>query len=199
MPSTAAVTPAAIAFEDGRRFAIGSLADVAVATKQRLAQGGAGQVLMFDYASGKVLHLDLGGAEKDIASRYWLEQAEAEAQTATSRGAGGPKPGVVAREVTLLPRHWEWLDAQPGGASAALRRVVDDARKSLVGRDRLRASQEAAYRFLSAIAGDLPSYEEALRALFAGDGAGFDTLTSGWPEDVSQHARRLASAALGAG
>jgi hypothetical protein len=190
-------SPAAIAFEDGKRFAVGSLADVAVATKKRLARKGASQVLMFDYASGKVLDLNLDGSEKDIASRYWLVQAQADAEAATPRGPGRPKLGVVAREVTLLPRHWEWLNAQPGGASVALRRLVDDARKASGGRDSKRASQEAAYRFLSAIAGDLPDYEEVLRALFAGDAAGFEALTSSWPGDVSEHARRLASTALG--
>jgi hypothetical protein len=191
-------SPAAIAFEDGKRFAVGSLAEVAVATKKRLARKGAGQVLMFDYASGNVLDLNLAGTEKDVATRYWLAQAQADAGAATPRGPGRPKLGVVAREVTLLPRHWEWLNAQPGGASVALRRLVDDARKTSSGRDSKRVSQEAAYRFLSAIAGDLPDYEEVLRALFAGDGAGFDALTSGWPKDVSEQARRLASTALGA-
>ena len=193
----AVASPAAIAFEDGKRFAVGSLAEVAVATKKRLARKGAGHVLMFDYATGKVLDLNLDGTEKDIATRYWLAQAEADAEAAAPRGPGRPKLGVVAREVTLLPRHWEWLNAQPGGASVALRRLVDDARKISGGRDSKRASQEAAYRFLSAIAGDLPSYEDVLRALFAGDGSRFDALTAGWPEDVSKQARRLASTALG--
>jgi hypothetical protein len=191
------MSPAAIAFENGNRFAVGSLADVAVATKKLLAQNRTGQVLVFDYASGKVLDLDLGGAEQEIATRYWLEQAAVDAQAALSRGPGRPRLGVVAREVTLLPRHWEWLNAQPGGASGALRRLVDEARKLSAGRDSKRASQEAAYRFLSAIAGDLLHYEEVLRALFAGDLTRFDALTAAWPVDVREHGRRLASLALG--
>jgi hypothetical protein len=101
----------------------------------------------------------------------------------------------VAREVTLLPRHWDWLSAQPGGASVALRKLVDEARRARAGDDASRAAQERAYRFLQAIAGDLPRYEEALRALFAGREAGFVEAMAGWPADVRSHARRLAEGA----
>ena len=112
------------------------------------------------------------------------------------RGPGRPKLGVVAREVTLLPRHWDWLNAQPGGASVALRKLVEEARKTRGQSDTLRARQEAAYRFLSAIAGDWRNYEEATRALFAGDAVRFAELTESWPTDVRDHARHLASAAF---
>ena len=104
--------------------------------------------------------------------------------------------GVVPREVTLLPRHWDWLNAQPGGASVALRKLVEEARKTRGQSDTLRARQEAAYRFLSAIAGDWRNYEEANRALFAGDAVRFRDLTESWPIDVRDHARHLASAAF---
>jgi hypothetical protein len=99
--------------------------------------------------------------------------------------------------VTLLPRHWEWLNAQPGGASVALRKLVEEARKLKGPRDARRAGQEAAFRFLSAIAGNYPGYEEALRALFAGDGEKFDTMIRKWPADVRAEARRLAQPAFG--
>jgi hypothetical protein len=100
---------------------------------------------------------------------------------------------VVAREVTLLPRHWEWLAAQPGGASVALRKLVEEARRAHGERDRARLARERAYRFMSAMAGDLPGFEEASRALFAGDGAGMQTHMAAWPPDVREHATRLAS------
>ena len=109
-----------------------------------------------------------------------------------SRGRGRPKLGVVGREVTLLPRQWEWLAAQPGGASVALRRLVDEAKRSAGTAPQLRASQEAAYHFMSAMAGNLPGFEEATRALFANDARGFDQQVSTWPEDVRAHAARLA-------
>ena len=105
----------------------------------------------------------------------------------------------MAREVTLLPRHWDWLKAQPGGASAALRLLVDEARRSEAGASSARLSQNAAYNFMSAIAGNLPGYEEAIRALFAGNQAGFDGETAGWPADVRSHARQLAAAAFAGG
>ncbi|HMT15841.1 MAG TPA: DUF2239 family protein, partial [Ottowia sp.] len=106
--------------------------------------------------------------------------------------AGRPRLGVVAREVTLLPRHWDWLAAQPGGASAALRRLVEDARKVHAERDRERAAKERSYRFMSAIAGHLPGFEEASRALFADSAAAFDSRVADWPADVRAYLRWLA-------
>ena len=113
-----------------------------------------------------------------------------------ARGRGRPKLGVTAREVTLLPRHWDWLAAQPGGASVALRKLVEDARRVSTNGDRRRVAQEAAYRFMQALAGDLPGYEEATRALFAGDFARFEEHTAHWPDDVREHAGLLAADAL---
>jgi len=109
------------------------------------------------------------------------------------RGRGRPKLGVTAREVTLLPRHWDWLATQPGGASVALRRLVETARRSDAAR--ARAAQEAAYRFINAIAGNLPEHEEALRALFANDLDGFAQRIAAWPVDVRGYALKLAGAA----
>ena len=94
----------------------------------------------------------------------------------TPRGRGRPKLGVVAREVTLLPRHWDWLNSQSGGASVALRKLVEAARLAGDDKDRTRHAQEAAYRFMTALAGNLPGYEEATRALYAADPARFDAI-----------------------
>ncbi|MDB5750693.1 MAG: hypothetical protein JWP65_1114, partial [Ramlibacter sp.] len=104
--------------------------------------------------------------------------------------------GVVAREVTLLPRHWDWLAAQPGGASVTLRRLVDEARRGAGGADAMRAARERAYRFLNAVAGNLPGFEEALRALFAGDAARFAEFAAAWPQDVREHAQAMAAGAF---
>jgi hypothetical protein len=180
--------PDIIAFEGSTRLAAGTLADVAVAVSKRVAKATHENVLVFDYATGRDLHLNLSGSEQDIRARYAALPPQAEAP----RGPGRPKLGVVAREVTLLPRHWEWLSAQPGGASVALRKLVEDARKSQGQSGSLRASQEAAYRFMSAMAGDWPNYEESTRALFAGDETRFRDLTESWPPDVRDHARHLA-------
>lgn len=113
-----------------------------------------------------------------------------------ARGRGRPKLGVVAREVTLLPRHWTWLNSQSGGASVALRKLVDAARLAGEGKDRRRDAQEAVYRFATALAGNLPGYEDATRALYADDRARFDELTASWPTDVRHHTQRLAAQAF---
>ncbi|WP_086062317.1 DUF2239 family protein [Muricoccus roseus] len=166
-----------VAFDGLARLAAGSLAEAAVAAKRALERGGQGAVLVFDQATGAVRDLDLRGSEAEIAARY------APAEAPASR-RGRPRLGVVAREVTLLPRHWEWLASQPGGASVALRKLVEAARKrdDEVGGARRRV--EAAYRFISAIAGDLPGFEDAARALFARDKDRLRDCVRAWPPDV---------------
>ena len=108
-------------------------------------------------------------------------------------GPGRPKLGMVAHEVTLLPRHWDWLNDQPGGASVTLRKLVEEARHAGEGKDRIRRSRESAYRFISAMAGNLPNFEEATRALFAGNATGFEEYVSGWPVGVRDLAWKLAA------
>ncbi|HYP86017.1 DUF2239 family protein [Variovorax sp.] len=142
---------------------------------------------IFDDATGERLELDLRPEGAGTA-------VPAPAAPAP-RTVGRPRLGVVAREVTLLPRHWDWLNRQPGGASVALRRLVDEARQVHRERDAQRAAREAAYRVMTEMAGDLPGFEEATRSLFAGEGARFDTLIDSWPEDVRTFLRRLASGA----
>ncbi len=170
-------------FRGTDRVATGTLPEVAVFLRDR-PQGG--EFLVFDDASGRQTDLDTHGTPEEIALRYAGQVAEA------PRGRGRPRLGVVPKEVTLLPRHWEWLSAQPGGASVALRKLVDQARRSSGDRDRIRAAQEAAYRFMSAVAGNLPAFEEATRALFAYDQRRFGEFIAGWPADVRDYATKLA-------
>jgi hypothetical protein len=145
-----------------------------------------GEIIVFDDSTGSQTDLDFRGKPPEIADGHGnVPQAE-------PRGPGRPRLGVIAKEVTLLPRHWDWLNVQPGGASVALRRLVDEARKTSGDRDRLRAAQEAAYRFMSAIAGNLPGFEEATRALFAHDRRSFTHHIASWPEDVRDYAVKLA-------
>lgn len=193
--------PAAIAFEGDKRIALGVLADVASTVRKRAGKGTHENIHVFDYVTGKLLNLDIAGTDKDIRARYAAATPSAiaapeDAAPDAPRGPGRPKLGVVAREVTLLPRHWDWLNAQPGGASVALRKLVEEARKTRGATDTLRSRQEAAYRFISAIAGDWRNYEETTRALYAGDAVRFQDLTDAWPADVRDHARHLASAAF---
>jgi len=183
----------ATAFDGERRLASGPLIDVAMAVKAAAAAGAEGPLLAFDDATGAAIDFDLRGSRAEIAARFVAASNE---PPGAPRGRGRPKLGVVAREVTLAPRHWEWLAAQPGGASAALRRLVEEARRSSGGKDRERAAQEAAYRFMAAMAGDLPGFEEATRALFAKDRARFERLVAPWPVDVGAYAIKLAEPAF---
>ena len=171
------------AFQAFNRIAQGALAEVALAVRR--LDPDAGPILIFEDATGRVRDLDLRGSEEEVRARF------APTGDDPVRGRGRPRLGVTAREVTLLPRHWDWLAEQPGGASAALRRLVDDARKADEGRTVLRQARERCYRFLSGIAGDLPGFEEASRALFAGDEDRFRALIADWPADIRGHALLL--------
>lgn len=182
-----------VAFAGSRRIAAGGLASVAAEVKRALERGESAPVLIFDDETSEQLELDFRGTVEDVLAR--LRPAPV-AESAEPRGPGRPKLGVVAREVTLLPRHWEWLGEQSGGASAALRRLVEEARRANAGNDRVRKARESAYRFLSTMGGNLPGFEEANRALFAGDAAKFDHEVQDWPSDVREHARKLARASF---
>ena len=179
------------AFEGQQRLASGPLAEVALAVK--LAEQRASErVAIFSDASGRAIDLDLRGSDHEILARLPPGPVALEAVPSEPRGRGRPKLGVVAREVTLLPRHWEWLNAQPGGASVALRKLVEAARRANGDKDRSHAARDAAYHFMSAMAGDLPGFEEASRALFADDRRRFASLIAAWPDDVRDHIVRLA-------
>lgn len=176
------------AFSGASRIATGPLEEVAVAAKRasEAAQG----VLVFDDATGSQIDLDLRGGEQDVRRRYRVPAAIA--KEPVPRGRGRPRLGVVSREVTLLPDHWEWLASQPGGASVALRKLVQEARRAGAGRERLRRAQERSYKLMVALAGDRPGFEEASRALFAGDPQALRGRTEGWPPDIREHVLRLA-------
>jgi uncharacterized protein len=196
-----------IAFAGTRRIHSGSPAEVARAAKLA-GDGGEQAVLVFDEAS-RVVDIDYRGSHEDVIARLGLvddasvqsngngkgEDASPYLENPAPRGRGRPRLGVVAREVTLLPRHWDWLATQPGGASAAVRRLVDAARQANADKDRLRTAKESAYRFISAMAGNEQGFEEATRALFAGDEARFVAMSDSWPSDVREHARALAQQA----
>jgi hypothetical protein len=182
MTETPQTTPQTWTLFDGeRRIAAGAPAEVALAARATALSDHDGPLLAFDDLTGRVVDLDLRGSAAEVADRY--------APIIVPRPRGRPKLGVVAREVTLLPRHWDWLNAQPGGASVALRKLVEQARRA--GVDERKPRQESAYRFMASMAGDLPGYEEAIRALFADDRTGFDAHVERWPADVAAHAKRL--------
>jgi uncharacterized protein len=193
---------ACTAFDGQRLLQSGPLAAVVLAVKAAIEGEAAGPVSIYDDATGQVIDIDTRGTKDEVVARLSgtfgpspdAALPATESTVGEPRGRGRPKLGVVAREVTLLPRHWDWLGRQPGGASVALRKLVEGARRTNAGRDRLRETQEAAYRVMSALAGDLPGFEEAARALFANDRLRFEGLIAVWPADISGYVARLALA-----
>ena len=211
------------AFAGDRLIAGGPLRSVALTARQVLDVDPAANLLIFDDAEQRQVEIDLRGSMAELVQRLAAAPDDATskptpggsagATTATTaaaaaaaaakpeapaapRGRGRPQLGVVAREVTLLPRHWTWLNAQPGGASVALRKLVEAARRGNGDGDRRRAGQEAVYRFMHAIAGDQPGFEAAARALFAGDLGKLEDAIADWPQDIREHATMLAARAL---
>ena len=197
------------AFEGSACIAMGELQHVAVVAKAAVDRGASQlrptPVLIFSDATSEVIELDWRGTTEEFAARF----AHAASDVATEavalpegggdlevspeppRGPGRPRLGVVAREVTLLPRHWEWLGTQPGGASVALRKLVEVARRSAEVKDRVRQASAVGYKFMSTMAGHEPGFEEASRALFAGDQAGFEALIATWPADVQTYLKKI--------
>jgi len=173
------ITPTHTAFSGYKMISQGALDIVSRAAIDELRHNPQAYVLVFNDATGQVVDLDLRKRSQE-----------------TSRGPGRPKLGVTAREVTLLPRHWEWLAEQPGGASVALRRLVEEARRAKASTNRVRTAQEAVYKFLSSIVGNEPGFEEALRALYRGDRKRFTALVNSWSGDVPAHALKLAGHAF---
>lgn len=178
------------AFAGTRRLLSGPPEAVLEAAVAALQGTDAAEVLVFDDRTGRAVDIDL---RRGLPPR---PREEGNTDPSGARGPGRPRLGVVAREVTLLPRHWEWLGSQPGGASVALRKLVDQARASHAPADRARQAKEATDRFMAAIAGDRPGYEEAARGLYAGNRAKFTDAIAHWPADIRGHALHLAEAAF---
>jgi hypothetical protein len=190
-------------FDGWKRIAYGNLATNLLAVKRAVESGSTEPILTFDDHTGCVLEVDIRGTDAEALARLHkvspndevkeVESVETEESSFQPRGRGRPKLGVTAREVTLLPRHWDWLSAQPGGASVALRKLVEQAKRSTATREDRRRTQERAYQFMSAMAGDMTGFEESTRALFAGDSHKFIQLVADWPGDVRDYALALAA------
>ncbi len=208
-------TSAFTAFEGSHCIATGALLDVALVAKS--AMDAAAQnlqpspVLIFNDTTSEVIELDWRGSVAEFQARVTqlprsdsatpmaktnpseddLPSAAKNVTNNVTKGPGRPKLGVVAREVTLLPRHWEWLATQTGGASVALRKLVEVARRTSEVKDRVQRASAVGYKFMSTMAGHEAGFEEASRALFAGDQAGFEAITAAWPADVQTHLKKL--------
>jgi uncharacterized protein len=169
------------AYAGERIVGSGELVEMLRATKLHLERHPDAPVLIFHDQTGQQVEFDFRGTLEQVLER----------ETPPAPGPGRPKLGVVSREVSLLPRHWEWLEQQPNGISAALRRLVDETSKRDPDAQRARRARDAASRVMSALAGNRPGFEEASRALFAGDHERLQTLTRRWPIDLRRHLARL--------
>jgi hypothetical protein len=181
-------------FAGTRRTFSGDLHGAVRTAKSLVDRDSDDAVMIFDDATGRVRDFDLQGTPVDVLAR--LPTVEPTPTEAPRTGPGRPKLGVVSREVSLLPRHWEWLESQPGGCSAALRRLVDDARKHGSAKETARAARDAAGKFMWCMGGDLPGFEEASRALYAGNLPGLEQHTVGWPDDVRAYLLALFARSL---
>lgn len=196
-------SPSFTSFDGWKRIANGNLETNVLAAKRAMESGSTEPVLIFDDRTGSVQEVDIRGTDAETIARLPKAPSDDQAEDAESvetaqssfqpRGRGRPKLGVIPREVTLLPRHWDWLSAQPGGASVALRKLVEEARRSTAAHEDKRKAQERAYKFISTMAGDLAGFEESSRALFAGDSKKFNDLTAEWPTDIRDYALSLAA------
>ncbi|HQE84782.1 MAG TPA: DUF2239 family protein [Candidatus Hydrogenedentes bacterium] len=192
------------AFEGSRCIASGALADVVGKVKEAMDRDEKASILIFDDYTSELVEVDFRGSVADVLAKLETSAAESgpavqtpEMDPAAPRGPGRPRLGVIAREVTLLPRHWDWLNSQPGGASVTLRKLVEEARRANIERDKVRHAQETTYRFMAAMAGNLPGFEEAARSLYARDAARFNDFTDSWPADIRGHVRKLSLAVWG--
>lgn len=185
-----------IAFHGHHRIASGKLSFVARQVKEKLGDD-ADRALILDNQSSQVIEVDFRGTADDVVRQFTsAELVTAEPESSDTEPApkkrGRPKLGVKAREITLLPRHWDWLGTQPGGASVALRKLVEQARRDNEAKDRARLAQDSVYRFMTTVTSRLPEYEEALRALYADDPDRFQHYINGWPDDLVIHIKKLA-------
>lgn len=178
-----------IAFDGATRIASGPLKAVALAAKRVVDAHPDASVLVLNARTSEMVEVDFRGTAADLQARF--ERSLAPKPLPEARSPGRPKLGVVAREVTLLPWHWDWLAQQRGGASVALRRLVEEARRTHATADEVRMARDATYRFMATMAGDLPGFEEATRALYACEEFKFTSLIRAWPVDVAKHIETL--------
>lgn len=186
------------AFQDVQQFARGCPWEVAVAVSNAMQQQPGQTIFIFDDQTGRIVDIDLTMSHADLIAQLRAQHTIVQPSTTGElRTPGRPKLGVVAREVTLLPRHWEWLANQPSGASATLRKLVDQARKQDQATGGIKQAQQAADRFMTAMLGNASGYEEAARALYAGKKEIFLQYTEQWPADLRDYVRQLAEPAFG--
>lgn len=183
------------AFVGSNLIATGALAEVVHEVKRHHDANPNDLILIFDHKKSQPIEVDLRGSVEDVFARLEKQQKVIEPKTKVKK-PGRPKLGVVSKEVTLLPRHWEWLAQQRGGASITLRRLVGEAMKAADPQAEQRSAQQSTYRLMTAVAGDLPNYEDAIRALFAAEKDDFFNIIADWPEGLRHHIVHISEVAF---
>lgn len=171
-------------------LAQGNLEEVVLKIKKQMGKADHSEALLFNDSTGKVMDFNFQGTREDVEKR--LEVYRAPDSSPSRSGPGRPKLGVVSREVSLLPRHWEWLAAQPGGVSVTLRLLIEEAKKKSESSVTIKQLQERTYQVMFTLAGDLEGYEEAVRALYKKDRKNFLEHQSSWPSDVKKYILKVA-------
>lgn len=182
------------AFEGTKLVAQGTLSEVVLKIKKRLSKAAHSEALIFNDLTGGPVDFNFQGTEKDVQKRLSVFVSDKNPKEAT--GPGRPRLGVVSREVSLFPAHWEWLASQPGGASATLRRLVEESRKKTADQTTVKQALERTHKFMSSVAGDFENFEEALRALYRKNRADFTKLIEKWPADIKAHVIKLLGDAI---
>ena len=191
-----------IAFSNNQCVAEGMPEQVVTDLKSLVNQQPESKLIILDAATSRTVEIDFRESPSTILAKQFRPAeptpsvAADQSERETKRGRGRPKLGVVSKEVTLLPRHWDWLSKQPGGISVALRKLVEEARRGNAEEDQRRSAENSAYRFMTVLAGDAPGYEEAIRSLYAGDLPKLLEIIENWPSDVARHTESLARDAI---
>lgn len=181
------------AFANDQEITSGDLREVVRQTKLAMDRNTDASILIFENATSQQVEIDFRGNVEQVLGRIPEVQAEESADTApATRAPGRPKLGVISREVTLLPRHWDWLNTQRGGASVTLRRLVEEAKRASTATDQTRQALESIDRFMRVMAGNLSGYEEAARWLYRKDRTTFECIIAAWPTDIRKHLQALA-------
>jgi hypothetical protein len=183
-----------VGFDGTRRIARGTPVETALQAASYLAANPGAQLLFFDVRNGLQVELDLRGTADSIRQRMQAGSAQDSGATDPKPGKGRPRLGVVAREVTLLPRHWDWLAGQPGGASVSLRKLVEAAMRKPDAQALQQQRATAAYQLLLATAGNLPGFEALSRALFANRQEELPALLQDWPQDLVEEVQSILQA-----
>lgn len=184
------------AFENDQILTQGPLDQVVLKIKRKLGNAAHSSILIFSDQSGKIMDFNFSGSEAEVIKRLDIYVSSSSPASSEIQGPGRPKLGVISREVSLLPRHWEWLAQQSSSVSAILRKMIEEAMKKSSTANETKQSQERTYQFMSVMAGNLSQYEEALRALYQKNQKLFFSLIDKWPTDIKKHVTSLAKDAF---